>query len=83
MNLSSLTSDILIAYGDIGLPGLESLEKLLEIKIEDGRKIGKVPWCCDGRVHWSTQEILALEGITEKESMEQTIARYEAEETTA
>lgn len=47
--------------------------------IEEGRRIGKAPWCCSSVIEDRVADALAAERISERETAEETIARREAD----
>ena len=50
--------------------------------VKEGQRIGKVPWCCCAYTGERAAAILREHGITEAETMEETIERREAENDT-
>jgi hypothetical protein len=47
--------------------------------VEEGRRVGKAPWCCSSVIEDRVADALAAEGISERETAEETIARRKAE----
>lgn len=51
----------------------------LEELLLEARRVGKIPWTCDGYMQSQVLGLLWFEGIQDEETMEETLVRRERE----
>ena len=57
----------------------DNFDKIVKSNVNEGKRVGKNPWCCDSRIECASYEILNRSGSYLQENADETIARRKLE----
>jgi len=70
-----MSGELLDCIANLLLEDLHARNRIIDNLVAEGKRIGRIPWCCDGSIECAAARILSYYGITERETMEGTVAR--------